>query len=163
MRKRLVPEVVTTHHCTPCRFRTSWEYADVERPGWQWVYDHTARLICPNDPCSVTKCGFHASCTVVGDRGVCACDVGYAGDAHSRCYPQIPPKCGCTELLLSSAGPSAMAQSDKMGRYFLYGYYNRRPAYQHESGLDYLFYAEGRLYFKTTFEHTFATKNGRQI
>ena len=36
-----------------------------------------------------------------------------------------------------------MAQSDKMGRYLLYGYYNRRPAYQHESGLDYLFYAEG--------------------
>ena len=130
----------------PYRFRTSWEYADVERPGWQWVYDHTARLICPNDPCSVTKCGFHSSCTVVGDQGVCACDVGYSGNPYERCYPQIPAKCSCQELMLSSAGPSAMAQSDKMGRYFLYGYYNRKPAYQHESGLDYLFYAEGEAW-----------------
>ena len=61
----------------PYRFRTAWEYADVERLGWQWVYDHSANLICPLDPCSVVKCGFHASCTIVGDHGVCACDVGY--------------------------------------------------------------------------------------
>ena len=61
----------------PYRFRTAWEYADVERIGWQWVYDHSANLICPVDPCSVVKCGFHASCTIVGDQGICACDVGY--------------------------------------------------------------------------------------
>ena len=61
----------------PYRFRTAWEYADVERVGWQWVYDHSANLICPVDPCSVTKCGFHASCTIVGNQGICACDVGY--------------------------------------------------------------------------------------
>ena len=48
----------------PYLFRTHWEYADVEQPGWQWVYDYTARLVCPNDPCSMTKCGFHATCKV---------------------------------------------------------------------------------------------------
>ena len=42
------------------------------------MYDHSANLICPQDPCSVVKCGFHASCTVVGDQGICACDVGYS-------------------------------------------------------------------------------------
>ena len=47
----------------PYLFRTHWEYADVEQPGWQWVYDFTARLVCPSDPCSMTKCGFHATCT----------------------------------------------------------------------------------------------------
>ncbi len=35
----------------PYRFRTTWEYADVEQPGWQWVYDYTARLVCPSDFC----------------------------------------------------------------------------------------------------------------
>ena len=25
----------------PYLFRTHWEYADVEQPGWQWVYDYT--------------------------------------------------------------------------------------------------------------------------
>ena len=33
-----------------------------------------------------------------------------------------------------------------MGKYHLFGYYNRKPAYQHESGLDYLFYAEGEAW-----------------
>ena len=36
-----------------------------------------------------------------------------------------------------------MAQSDKMGTYHLFGSFNEKPAYQHESGLDYLYYAEG--------------------
>ena len=48
----------------PYLFRTHWEYADVEQPGWQWVYDFTGRLVCPNDPCSMTKCGFHATCSI---------------------------------------------------------------------------------------------------
>ena len=39
-----------------------------------------------------------------------------------------------------------MAQSDKMGTYHLFGYVNERPAYQHESGLDYLYYAEGEAW-----------------
>ena len=47
---------------------------------------------------------------------------------------------------MTSTGPSALAQSDKMGKYHLFGYYNRKPAYQHESGLDYLFYAEGEAW-----------------
>ena len=46
-------------------------------------------------------------------------------------------------LELSSSGPSALAQSDKMGTYHLFGYVNQRPAYQHSSGLDYLYYADG--------------------
>ena len=33
-----------------------------------------------------------------------------------------------------------------MGKYHLFGYYNRKPAYQHESGLDYLYYAEGEAW-----------------
>ena len=33
-----------------------------------------------------------------------------------------------------------------MGKYHLFGYYNRKPAYQHQSGLDYLFYAEGEAW-----------------
>ena len=24
----------------PYTFRTAWEYADIEQPGWQWVYDY---------------------------------------------------------------------------------------------------------------------------
>ena len=74
------------------RFRTTWEYADIEQPGWQWVYDYSARLVCPNDPCSLTKCGFHASCSEDGDDGgagggrggSCYCDEGYEGNPYSR-------------------------------------------------------------------------------
>ena len=44
---------------------------------------------------------------------------------------------------MTSSGPSALAQSDKMGTYHLFGYVNQRPAYQHSSGLDYLYYADG--------------------
>ena len=34
-----------SNYICPYHFRTAWEYADVERIGWQWVYDHSA-----NDP-----------------------------------------------------------------------------------------------------------------
>ena len=38
-------------------------------------------------------------------------------------------------------------QADKMGVYYLYAIdHNGRPAYQHKSGLDYLFYAEGNAW-----------------
>ena len=30
----------------PYLLRSSWEYADVDQPGWQWVYDYTANLVC---------------------------------------------------------------------------------------------------------------------
>lgn len=139
----------------PYQFRTTWEYADIEQPGWQWVYDYSARLVCPSDPCSVIKCGFHATCQVVeseqgGDglgQGVCNCDEGYDGNPYSRCFPQIfNDKCKCKELVLSSLGASALAQADKMGSYFLYEYFNGFPAYQHKSGLDFLFFAEGNAW-----------------
>lgn len=29
----------------PYLLRSSWEYADVDQPGWQWVYDYTANLV----------------------------------------------------------------------------------------------------------------------
>ena len=127
----------------PYLFRTHWEYADVEQPGWQWVYDYTSRLVCPNDPCSMTSCGFHADCSIENSQAVCSCNLGYEGNPYTRCYPKPPENCNCLTLELSSTGPSAMAQSDKMGTYHLYGYFNDKPAYQHESGLDYLYYAEG--------------------
>ena len=56
---------------------------------------------------------------------------------------KAPGNCNCLTLELSSSGPSALAQSDKMGTYHLFGYVNQRPAYQHSSGLDYLYYADG--------------------
>ena len=45
------------------RFKTSWEYADVSRVGWQWSYDYSASMVCREDGCSVTKCGARATCT----------------------------------------------------------------------------------------------------
>ena len=88
--------------------------------------------MCPLDPCSVNKCGYHATCVVDGGRHrtLCACDSGYEGDPYERCYPKAPSSCGCKILEMSSVGQSALAQADKMGSYYLHGYYNRRPAYQ---------------------------------
>ena len=40
------------------RFKTSWEYADVSRVGWQWSYDYSASMVCREDGCSVTKIVF---------------------------------------------------------------------------------------------------------
>ena len=57
---------------------------------------------------------------------------------------------------LTSTGPSAMAQSDKMGTYHLFGYVNEKPAYQHESGLDYLYYAEGKGKIFSNINHEFS-------
>ena len=48
------------------RFKTSWEYADVSRVGWQWSYDYSASMVCREDGCSVTKCGARATCTDLG-------------------------------------------------------------------------------------------------
>ena len=88
--------------------------------------------MCPLDPCSVNKCGYHATCVVDGGRHrtLCACDSGYEGDPYARCFPKAPSSCGCKVLEMSSVGQSALAQADKMGNYYLHGYYNRRPAYQ---------------------------------
>ena len=82
----------------PYLFRTHWEYADVEQPGWQWVYDYTGKLVCPNDPCSMTKCGFHATCNIDNAQAVCSCELGYEGNPYSRCYPKPPENCDCLTL-----------------------------------------------------------------
>ena len=47
----------------PYRFKTSWEYADISKSGWQWVYDFDTTMTCGEDACSVTKCGQRATCT----------------------------------------------------------------------------------------------------
>ena len=37
-------------------------------------------------------------------------------------------------------------QSDKMGEYFLWGYFNERPVYQHVSGLDFLYFHKNNVW-----------------
>ena len=40
------------------RFKTSWEYADVARAGWQWSYDYSASMVRTRDTWHVaaTQC-----------------------------------------------------------------------------------------------------------
>ena len=116
----------------------------MRRSGWQWSYDYSARMVCPEDGCSVTKCGQGATCTDIGGEGSCSCDIGYDGNPYQRCYPvNVPEDCPCTRITVSSSGLAADTQSDKMGTYYLYGYHNNRVVYQHQSGLEYLFHAHG--------------------
>ena len=129
------------------RFKTSWEYADVSRVGWQWSYDYSASMVCREDGCSVTKCGARATCTDLGGEGSCSCDIGFDGNPYTRCYPvEVPGDCSCTRLTVSSSGEAAATQSDKMGKYYLYGYHDGRVVYQHQSGLEYLFHAHGQAW-----------------
>ena len=65
----------------PYLFKTSWQYADPNRPGWKWVDDISAKFTCEKDPCSVADCGFNAICVVMGDRATCECDKGYSGNS----------------------------------------------------------------------------------
>ena len=131
----------------PYRFKTSWEYADVSKRGWQWSYDYDADMVCAVDGCSVTKCGHRATCTDLGGEGSCSCDIGYDGNPYSRCYPiEVPDDCSCTRLKVSSDGEAGATQSDKMGNYFLFGYHDDKVVYQHESGLEYLFHAHGQAW-----------------
>ena len=37
-------------------------------------------------------------------------------------------------------------QRDKMGEYFLWGYFNERPVYQHVSGLDFLYFHKNNVW-----------------
>jgi len=132
----------------PClyRSRSVWTYVDNSRTV-PLVDDYTARLVCPEDPCSVIRCGVHAKCTNRG-RGlaVCTCLPKFTGNAYDRCYPiQEPPSdeegpCDCRELIVSSLGPSVAQQSSKMGTYYYYAIYDSRPAYQHESGNEFLYF-----------------------
>ena len=129
------------------RFKTAWEYADVGRSGWQWSYDYSARMVCAEDACSVTKCGQGATCTHLGGEGSCSCDIGYDGNPYTRCYPvNVPEDCPCTRITVSSSSAASATQSDKMGSYYLYGYHNNRVVYQHQSGLEYLFHAHGQAW-----------------
>ena len=43
-------------------------------------------------------------------------------------------------------GQSTNHQRDKMGEYFLWGYYNDKPVYQHVSGLDFLYYHQNNVW-----------------
>ena len=131
----------------PYRFKTAWEYADVSKPGWQWSYDYNASMVCRQDGCSSTKCGQRATCTDQGGEGTCSCDIGFDGNPYERCFPvEVPEECPCTKLIVQSSGDAAKTQSDKMGKYYLFGYYEKRVVYQHESGLEYLFHAHGQAW-----------------
>eukprot|EP00090_Calanus_glacialis_P020657 TRINITY_DN31854_c0_g1_i1.p1 TRINITY_DN31854_c0_g1~~TRINITY_DN31854_c0_g1_i1.p1 ORF type:complete len:998 (-),score=131.89 TRINITY_DN31854_c0_g1_i1:38-3031(-) len=131
----------------PYRFKTAWEYADVSKPGWQWSYDYNASMVCAQDGCSMTKCGQRATCTDQGGEGTCSCDIGFDGNPYERCFPvEVPRECPCTKLSVQSSGDAAKTQSDKMGKYYLFGYYEKRVVYQHESGLEYLFHAHGQAW-----------------
>ena len=87
------------------RFKTTWEYADVSKRGWQWSYDYDAEMVCARDGCSVTKCGHRATCTDIGGEGSCSCDIGFDGNPYKRCYPiEVPNECSCTKLSVTSTG-----------------------------------------------------------
>ena len=132
----------------PYLINTMWQYGDSELGGW--VYDPTLRVTCPTDPCSVLKCGFRAQCVYDStEQAHCVCRPGYVGNPTERCYPSDIRKsstigkedvCTCLNIRLISNGPSKRHQADKMGEFHLWGYYNGRPVYQHESGLDFLYY-----------------------
>ena len=50
------------------------------------------------------------------------------------------------KLKFSSSGLARDHQRDKMGEYFLWGYYNARPVYQHFSGLDFLYFHKNNVW-----------------
>ena len=47
-------------------------------------------------------------------RAHCACKKGFTGDPHSRCYPAPQSSCKCRQLVVSSSGPAAQHQRDKV-------------------------------------------------
>ena len=106
-----------------------------------WVYDQSLTVICPSNQCSVLKCGFRAECSLETGQARCQCKPGFMGDPYSRCYPKVRQgRCNCNQLQIESRGPARLHQRDKMGDYFLWGYYNNHPVYQHYSGLDFLYF-----------------------
>ena len=62
----------------PYLINTVWQYGDSELGGW--VYDPSLRVTCPEDACSVLRCGFRAQC-VLDDTGMahCRCRKGFVG------------------------------------------------------------------------------------
>ena len=89
---------------------------------------------------------FRANC-VQSPIPRCVCREGFEGDPSVRCYPKNPPPtCSCLNVLLTSTGPSIEHQRDKMGEYFLWGFYNDKPVYQHISGLDFLYYHQNNVW-----------------
>ena len=128
----------------PYLINTMWQYGDSDMGGW--IYDASLKVTCPTDPCSVLKCGFRALC-VLDPQPRCICRDGFEGDPNLRCYPrEVDVSCACKEVLLSSSGPSKEHQRDKMGEFFLWGFYNDRPVYQHVSGLDFLYYHKNHVW-----------------
>ena len=143
----------------PYLLSTVWQYGDSEVGGW--VYDPslqvhiclilTAKIpallqvTCPSHPCSVVKCGFRATCSVLGGEARCECRPGFQGDPYTRCYPRAQDSCNCRTLTVDSRGPSSIHQRDKMGSFHLWGYYNEHPVYQHYSGLDFLYFHKNQV------------------
>ena len=129
----------------PYLLSTVWQYGDSEVGGW--VYDPSLSLTCPDSPCSVLQCGFRAECVKEGAQAQCACKPGFMGDPYTRCYPRVrQSRCGCNQIRVSTGGPASLHQRDKMGDYFLWGYYNDHPVYQHYSGLDFLYFHANQVW-----------------
>ena len=124
----------------PYLVSTVWQYGDSEVGGW--VYDQSLTVTCPSNQCSVLKCGFRAECNTDEEGNAkCECKQGFMGDPYSRCYPKIRQgTCNCNHVEIYTVGPARLHQRDKMGDYFLWGYYNNHPVYQHYSGLDFLYF-----------------------
>ena len=71
----------------------------------------------------------------------------FPGDPSVRCLPrEVNPRCPCQHLRMSTPGPAGEHQRDKMGDFFLWGYYNNRPVYQHYSGLDFLYFHKNNVW-----------------
>ena len=129
----------------PYLLSTVWQFGDSEVGGW--VYDASLSLTCPDSPCSVLQCGFRAECVTEAAHAQCACKPGFMGDPYTRCYPRVrQSRCQCHQIRVSTGGPASLHQRDKMGDYFLWGYYNDHPVYQHYSGLDFLYFHANQVW-----------------
>ena len=71
----------------------------------------------------------------------------FSGNPFERCYPTLTSKCNCKTLNLSSPNPDALYQNDKLGIYHLYGEVNYKPAYQHETGNDFIYFSDFNQWF----------------
>ncbi|XP_023347561.1 uncharacterized protein LOC111716356 [Eurytemora carolleeae] len=127
----------------PYLLSTVWQYGDSKLEGW--VYDTSLQVTCPEDPCSILKCGFRAQCQITSGRASCICRPGYTGNPYTRCYPNLG-SCTCKHLHLSTTGPALVHQRDKIGDYYLWGEYNEKPVYQHYSGLDFIYFHKNQVW-----------------
>jgi len=73
--------------CLFLRTENKWEFVS----GNQFWFDLTGQLVCPSDPCSVSRCGPQATCTPMmdsertnGTNIMCTCKEGFTGNPYER-------------------------------------------------------------------------------